>query len=144
VSTLESSYRGGGEINARYQKESVRLRYQSPPQREKQCLYDLRAVCNHIGSDLNQGHYTATCYNGVNDTWYNYDDRSVKPVPETSIESEDAYILFYQRQELSDRVPDSLSAASSIGGSKEKCCRLLQKHCPQEIHAITKDDNETY
>ena len=68
-------------------------------------MYDLKAVCNHLGSDINQGHYTATCLDSVDNMWYNFDDRTVKSIHETDVQSADAYILFYQRREWSNRVP---------------------------------------
>ena len=83
-------------------------------------MYDLKAVCNHLGSDLNQGHYTATCYNSIDDTWYNFDDRMVKSIHETDIESADAYILFYQRRELSDRVPEKVSNSIRMRSNTNK------------------------
>ena len=38
--------------------------------------YDLFGVVNHFGS-LNGGHYTATCKNSIDDSWYYFNDSSV-------------------------------------------------------------------
>ena len=84
------------------------MRYQSPPQSSLQCVYDLKAVCNHLGSALNQGHYTASCLNSTDSTWYSFDDRTVKSICQTEVVSADAYILFYQRRELSSRIPEKV------------------------------------
>lgn len=96
-------------INERYRKESMKLQYQPPPQTEEDCIYDLRAVCNHLGSHLNRGHYTSYCQNSLNGLWYLYDDRFVRCVSEDQVETSGAYILFYERRKLSSRIPDILS-----------------------------------
>jgi ubiquitin C-terminal hydrolase len=62
----------------------------------KKCVYELYAVCNHIGSDMGSGHYTAHCKNSVNKKWYNYDDTMVKEISEDAIITPNAYILFYK------------------------------------------------
>ena len=38
--------------------------------------YDLFGVVNHFGS-LNGGHYTATCKNSIDDSWYYFNNSSV-------------------------------------------------------------------
>ena len=62
-------------------------------------VYDLYAVCNHHGSDLQGGHYTATCRNPTDGKWYSFDDVHTRAItrPDSEVISEDAYILFYQR-----------------------------------------------
>ncbi|XP_056157698.1 ubiquitin carboxyl-terminal hydrolase 21 [Lampris incognitus] len=59
-------------------------------------LYDLYAICNHAGT-VNMGHYTACCLeeNG----WCFYNDSSVTPVSENQLQSNQAYVLFYQRSD---------------------------------------------
>ena len=61
--------------------------------------YDLYAVCNHHGNDLQGGHYTATCRNPTDGKWYSFDDVHTRTItkPEDEVVSEDAYILFYQK-----------------------------------------------
>eukprot|EP00096_Caligus_rogercresseyi_P014740 TRINITY_DN7236_c0_g1_i1.p1 TRINITY_DN7236_c0_g1~~TRINITY_DN7236_c0_g1_i1.p1 ORF type:complete len:789 (-),score=290.55 TRINITY_DN7236_c0_g1_i1:540-2906(-) len=73
---------------------------QRPPQEENH-IYDLYAVCNHHGSDLQGGHYTATCRNPTDGVWYNFDDVRTKSLPESEVVTKDAYILFYQRRNCS-------------------------------------------
>jgi ubiquitin carboxyl-terminal hydrolase 31 len=63
-------------------------------------IYDLYAVCNHHGSDLQSGHYTATCKNPTDGHWYNFDDVHTRVVDKTDVVSVDAYILFYQRRQV--------------------------------------------
>ncbi|XP_043240845.1 ubiquitin carboxyl-terminal hydrolase 31-like isoform X1 [Amphibalanus amphitrite] len=63
-------------------------------------VYELYAVCNHHGKDLQSGHYTALCRNATDGNWYRYDDSRVQRVEEAAVVSPDAYILFYQRQTL--------------------------------------------
>ncbi|XP_031421817.1 ubiquitin carboxyl-terminal hydrolase 21 [Clupea harengus] len=56
-------------------------------------LYNLYAVCYHSGM-VNMGHYTACCRD--EDGWWYYNDSSVQQVPETQLQSGQAYVLFYQ------------------------------------------------
>ena len=66
------------------------------PPSENDFVYDLFAVCNHHGSDLQGGHYTAMCKNLADQAWYNYDDSKVEITKEEEVVNPDAYILFYQ------------------------------------------------
>ncbi|XP_062314466.1 ubiquitin carboxyl-terminal hydrolase 21 isoform X1 [Osmerus eperlanus] len=58
-------------------------------------LYDLYAMCNHSGT-VNMGHYTASCLE--DNGWCCYNDSSVYPVSENQLQSNQAYVLFYQRK----------------------------------------------
>ncbi|CAD8096023.1 unnamed protein product [Paramecium sonneborni] len=61
--------------------------------KENNNLYELYAICNHIG-ESGSGHYTAFCKN--NGEWYKFDDSIV--IKETnSIVTPNAYVLFYRR-----------------------------------------------
>jgi len=61
-------------------------------------IYDLYAVCNHIGS-MNSGHYTAFCCNPSNGCWYAYNDNQVDLIAEnTHLITKEAYMLFYIRR----------------------------------------------
>ena len=78
--------------------------------------YELYSVCNHHGSDLQGGHYTAVCRNPTDGQWYSFDDVHTKQVPEAEVVTKDAYILFYQKSCLS---PASSSSSSSSGSGQE-------------------------
>uniref|UniRef100_A0A3Q2XBF5 Ubiquitin carboxyl-terminal hydrolase n=1 Tax=Hippocampus comes TaxID=109280 RepID=A0A3Q2XBF5_HIPCM len=56
-------------------------------------LYDLYAICNHVGT-VNMGHYTACCSD--ENGWCYYND-SVSAISETQLQTNQAYVLFYQR-----------------------------------------------
>ncbi|CAD8194982.1 unnamed protein product [Paramecium octaurelia] len=58
-------------------------------------LYELYAICNHIG-ESGSGHYTAFCKN--NGDWYKFDD-SIVTKETNSIVTPNAYVLFYRRIE---------------------------------------------
>jgi len=71
---------------------------QSSSAKGKQQIYDLYAVSNHFGS-MNGGHYTAFCRNLMRQhKWYSYDDENVDEMPESSVNSRAAYVLFYRRR----------------------------------------------
>lgn len=83
---------------------------------EENYMYDLYAVCNHHGSDLQGGHYTAFCRNPTDGQWYNFDDMHTKAISEPDVITKDAYILFYQRHS----VGSSSSSSSSSSGSNQE------------------------
>lgn len=68
----------------------------------KPCVYNLYAVCNHSGS-ISNGHYTAYCKHPFTGQWHNFDDASVTPLNENSIVNSNAYILFFELQDKTNR-----------------------------------------
>jgi len=79
-------------------------------------IYELYSVCNHHGSDLQGGHYTAFCRNPTDGQWYSFDDVNTKQIAESEVITKDAYILFYQKSCLS---ANSSSSSSSSGSNQE-------------------------
>eukprot|EP01090_Pellita_catalonica_P012063 TRINITY_DN2540_c0_g2_i1.p1 TRINITY_DN2540_c0_g2~~TRINITY_DN2540_c0_g2_i1.p1 ORF type:complete len:625 (-),score=136.51 TRINITY_DN2540_c0_g2_i1:194-2068(-) len=71
-------------------------------------IYNLFGVSNHSGS-LGYGHYTAYCFNKSQDGWYDYNDSLVSPRNADSIVSNSAYMLFYERADLSGKKPASFT-----------------------------------
>ena len=72
---------------------------QQANQKDKSSLeYNLYAVVNHNGKNINGGHYTALAKNARMNSWYNFDDSSVSPVLPDSVVSEKAYMLFYEKK----------------------------------------------
>ncbi|XP_069481062.1 ubiquitin carboxyl-terminal hydrolase 50 isoform X2 [Ambystoma mexicanum] len=61
--------------------------------------YNLYAVVNHFG-DMDWGHYTAYCKNSQTQLWSTFDDTRCFNVPESTIQSPAAYILFYSSEPL--------------------------------------------
>ena len=68
------------------------------------CIYDLFAVsehCNGLG-ESGCGHYTAKCFNFINNVWYAFNDDVVSAIPKefygSCIVTSDAYVLFYRRR----------------------------------------------
>ena len=68
--------------------------------------YDLYAVSNHMGG-LGSGHYTAHTLNRFDDTWYEFNDSSYKPVDSTIHKRlfKSSYVLFYNRSEGDSGLP---------------------------------------
>ncbi|KAG8145063.1 hypothetical protein E2320_013441 [Naja naja] len=62
--------------------------------------YNLFAVVNHFG-DLDGGHYTAFCRHTLSQNWYNFDDAQINEIPESSVQTSAAYLLFYSSQAFS-------------------------------------------
>ncbi|KAL7300267.1 hypothetical protein TKK_0006903 [Trichogramma kaykai] len=80
-------------------------------------VYDLYAICNHHGQDLQGGHYTAYCRNPYDTQWYCFDDTRVEAVNETNLVTNSAYMLFYQRQSLSSKPSTATSSAASTSSA---------------------------
>ena len=57
-------------------------------------LYDLFAVCNHIGDSLSRGHYRSYVKYNPTEEWYNFDDAKVTKISEKEIITNDAYIFY--------------------------------------------------
>ena len=92
--------------------ESGKHQYQAPPVGED-CVYDLFAVCNHIGPYITSGHYTAYCKNSADSKWYCFDDSTVKPITEDQIVTKSSYLLFYQKRSAISRSVSTCSLSSS-------------------------------
>ncbi|XP_023212297.1 ubiquitin carboxyl-terminal hydrolase 31-like [Centruroides sculpturatus] len=84
-------------------------------------VYELYAVCNHQGNMLS-GHYTGYCKNPVDGHWYLFDDTKVTQIPESKIVTANAYILFYQKSNLSS---SSCASSSTSGYSTASTASLL-------------------
>lgn len=67
---------------------------------ESKTKYDLFAVCNHYGTEVHQGHYTAFAFDKGKKDWRCFDDEKVFKVEEKDIVTEHAYILFYEANEI--------------------------------------------
>ncbi len=65
-----------------------------------QSSYSLTAISNHSGS-LGGGHYTATCKAISDEHWYSLNDTTVRraAAPGSSLGSEAAYVLFYEKED---------------------------------------------
>ncbi|XP_054693129.1 inactive ubiquitin carboxyl-terminal hydrolase 50 [Grus americana] len=61
--------------------------------------YSLCAVVNHSGF-LDDGHYTAFCKHSVTKNWYSFDDAQITKIPNSSVQTDRAYLLFYTCQGL--------------------------------------------
>eukprot|EP00301_Raphidiophrys_heterophryoidea_P019203 c4172_g1_i1.p1 GENE.c4172_g1_i1~~c4172_g1_i1.p1 ORF type:complete len:445 (+),score=42.59 c4172_g1_i1:54-1337(+) len=60
--------------------------------------YNLSAVIVHDGSDSSRGHYRCLGQHAGNrPKWYEFNDEHVQSVSETQVQSEQAYILVYER-----------------------------------------------
>ena len=62
---------------------------------EESTMYNLYAVCNHIGNSFS-GHYYAYCKN-QNGNWYEYNDEKVNIIKESELNTKHAYCLFYKK-----------------------------------------------
>ncbi|CAF1298009.1 unnamed protein product [Adineta ricciae] len=70
----------------------------SDPNYKDNTLYDLVAISSHTGS-LTGGHYTAYARNFLTKKWVHFDDAAITEADEKLLQSPNAYILIYRRQE---------------------------------------------
>ncbi|CAJ0933765.1 unnamed protein product, partial [Mesorhabditis belari] len=61
-------------------------------------IYDLFAVVNHKGDRVSSGHYTATVKNPTDGVWRTFDDTFVSQNTNPTEQSENAYLMFYERR----------------------------------------------
>jgi len=60
-------------------------------------VYNLSAVVLHHGSNVDQGHYTAQCFNAATDSWLHFNDLKVLMTDSTHVKKMKGYLLFYER-----------------------------------------------
>ncbi|CAG7833786.1 unnamed protein product [Allacma fusca] len=90
------------------------------PEDRDHFLYDLYAVCNHHGKDVQGGHYTAYCKNPVEGSWWSFDDTRVTKLSSSEeVTSASAYILFYHKRSSNLPLPPN---------SYHWCRSLLKKY----------------
>ena len=75
-------------------------------------VYDLVAVSNHYGG-MGGGHYTAYAKNKDDGRWYYFDDASVSNASEDSVVTKAAYVLFYQRRDLTGMTATPATATTN-------------------------------
>lgn len=64
--------------------------------KSKVSTYDLNAVICHHGT-VGSGHYICYAKHAKSNRWYEYDDQTVSPVSEDTVQNCEAYVLFYQK-----------------------------------------------
>ncbi|CAD7930133.1 unnamed protein product [Amoebophrya sp. A25] len=62
------------------------------------CVYDIVCSANHVGNDIETGHYTATCRHPINKTYYYFDDDETQKDREDRVVSQNSYVLFLVRR----------------------------------------------
>lgn len=88
--------------------------FMSEDSRPQCTTYNLIACICHHGSALLTGHYTTYALNCYDDQWYEFDDQYVTCVPNYTVENSEAYILFYQKSTLDNRIDRQRVKASQL------------------------------
>jgi hypothetical protein len=78
---------------------------------------------------------TAYCRNPTDGMWYLFDDAHVSRVKESDIVTTSAYILFYQRRNLSMSSGSSEASSSSSSGSEHWAFRLPRGEARTQLSA---------
>lgn len=61
--------------------------------------YTLQCVVNHVGG-IHNGHYYTYCKDEDSNRWFNFNDERVHEIKECDVVTENAYILFYLREDM--------------------------------------------
>jgi hypothetical protein len=77
--------------------EGLNMSKYCPNPEEKDAVFDLFAVSNHMGG-LGGGHYTAYVKSLSTKEWYVLDDSSAHPMDRQRVISPSAYVLYYERR----------------------------------------------
>ncbi|XP_070572719.1 ubiquitin carboxyl-terminal hydrolase 32-like isoform X2 [Ptychodera flava] len=94
-------------------------------------LYNLFSLSCHTGI-LGGGHYVAYAVN-PNKKWYVYNDSTCKEIKEDVIDTDNAYMLFYERQgldyhqflpDMGDKEPDTSSIDDEFENDFKRVCRI--------------------
>ncbi|ESO97934.1 hypothetical protein LOTGIDRAFT_153045 [Lottia gigantea] len=95
----------------------------------KDARYDLYALSCHTGI-LGGGHYVAYAKN-PNKNWYCYNDSSCKEIQESQVDTNSAYILFYERHNLDYNkfMPDVTGKEPDISEIDDEFESDLKKIC---------------
>jgi ubiquitin C-terminal hydrolase len=76
----------------------------------KKMTYNLYATCEHSGG-YSGGHYISRCRNALNNLWYEFNDTTVRHIPDKDIKeklvTQNAYLLFYIKN-LPEKTPENL------------------------------------
>jgi hypothetical protein len=72
---------------------------------EDPTTYELYAVINHTGTK-GYGHYTSTCFNFNKGCWVVFDDDKIYELSKGSPVTNEAYILFYKREDVPFEILD--------------------------------------
>ncbi|XP_033023435.1 putative ubiquitin carboxyl-terminal hydrolase 50 [Lacerta agilis] len=93
----QGSYKKKLKTDIYYPLNNLDLSSYIYPLFRKNPKYSLFAVVNHFG-DLDGGHYTAYCKHPPTQSWYNFDDSQISEIPDPSVQTSAAYLLFYSSQ----------------------------------------------
>ena len=101
----------------------------------KKCNYRLFAVVVHHGYDLYSGHYYAYV-RGLDDNWYLANDETVRPVHISKILKESAYVLFYQKVDISLPKPKTQLEKSQV---QNQLPAVTKKEASKKAKTIIED-----
>lgn len=90
------SYRSKLQSNVDFPLSLDLTEFSSDPEKINPVTYSLYAVSNHSGSTY-AGHYTAYCKHPISKDWHCFNDSRVDPISPSRVRGNQAYILFYER-----------------------------------------------
>ena len=134
---------GGGKKISKPIEFPARMRL--PLSDGRSCAYTLNGIVIHVGGSASSGHYTAYVKKPGSEKWYHMDDSFVEPVSErTVLQQQDAYLLFYSRQEVKLEFPTpplkSMSAEQAVELNRIRDHARIEKEqvaAARQRHVVT-------
>ncbi|CAB3259968.1 unnamed protein product [Arctia plantaginis] len=104
----------GGKLSKHVQfRKKISLNKYMYNKNNQQLSYKLVSVVTHLGPTQNCGHYTAVGQ-APNGNYYQFDDSCVRPIPLSGVLSTNAYIMFFEKENVTEEISASTASTSSI------------------------------
>lgn len=107
----------GGKLSkhVQFRKKISLLKYMHNKNTQQSLNYKLVSMVTHLGSSQHCGHYTAIGQ-APNSNYYQFDDGSVRPLPLSSVLANNAYIMFFERDNSNSEDLNAASTSSAVYG----------------------------
>lgn len=123
--------------NVIYPRKGLDISKMFPESQRAHCRkYDLRAVVNHVGG-LDSGHYNAYRLTPKTDKgWYKFNDETISELAEDSVVHNEAYMLFYMREDLCKDVPQPVEKPATTTTNISNVPAVNSTPAPAIVNAV--------
>lgn len=104
----------GGKLSkhVQFRKKISLNKYMYMKSNQQQLSYKLVSLVTHLGPSQNCGHYTAIGQ-APNGNYYQFDDSCVRPLPLSAVLGTNAYIMFFEKDNITEEISPSIASTSS-------------------------------
>ncbi|XP_075978906.1 ubiquitin specific peptidase 36 [Anticarsia gemmatalis] len=105
----------GGKLSkhVQFRKKISLNKYMYNKNNHQQLSYKLVSLVTHLGPSQNCGHYTAIGQ-APNSNYYQFDDNCVRPLPLSAVLGTNAYIMFFEKDNMTEDMSTSTASTSSV------------------------------